>query len=59
MIIDRCFCIEGHRPGTVISMRVEFDKYDEAHAFNLDLVDLYLKHLRLTTPPYEYKTPEC
>lgn len=59
MIVDRSFYFEGGRQRSSVSMRVDFDKADEAHAFNVDLVELYLKHLRLVTPPYEYETNWC
>ncbi len=43
----------------VVSVEAEFDRFDEAHAFDIDLIELVVKHLRLTTPPYEYETPWC
>lgn len=59
MIIERTFCIEIGNRGCSVSMHIEFDKPDEAHAFNCDIVDLYLKHARQHVRPYKYDTADC
>jgi hypothetical protein len=42
---DLVVCIEGRKPdGARVSLGVTFDTCELAHAFNLDLIDLLIRH---------------
>ena len=60
MVVDQSFCIKSSdKNGMTVSMRVSFDKANEADAFNADLIALYLEHALRHKRPYKYENENC